>query len=146
MKTLVPFALIAALAAAPASAQTTTTSTTASTTTSTAVDVVGTWNATANTQAGSNPLTLTLKKDGDKLTGTIGSQQGEAPVQAEVKGKTLTVWFNFQTQNGAIPIELTGTVDGDTIKSGTIGAAGNIAGDWTATRDKKAASSTPSTP
>ena len=48
---------------------------------------------------------------------------GEAPSTAEVKGKTLTVWFNFQGQNGPMPIEMTGTVDGDSAK-GTMGAGG----------------------
>ena len=48
---------------------------------------------------------------------------GEMPVEAEVKGKTLTIWFNFQGQNGPMAIELAGTVDGDTVK-GTMGVGG----------------------
>ena len=33
------------------------------------------------------PSQLKLKKDGDKIVGTISSQMGESPVEAEVKGR-----------------------------------------------------------
>ena len=101
-------------------------------------DVLGTWNATFNTQQGVIQATLTLQKSGDTITGTIGSQDGEGPLDAEVKGKTLWVWFNYDVNGNQIPIEMTGTVEGDTA-SGTMTAAGSPAGDWTATRSKDAA-------
>ena len=144
MKTLHTFALIACLAA-PAAAQTTTT-TTATTTSSAAADVLGTWDATVTTAQGQAiPSQLKLKKEGDKIVGTIGSQAGEAPVEAEVKGKTLTVWFNFQGQGGQpMAIELAGTVEGDTVK-GKMAIAGAAAGEWVATRAKTATSTTAST-
>jgi hypothetical protein len=100
-----------------------------------ATDPVGTWNASFNTQQGVIPATLKLQKSGDKLTGTIGSQEGESPVEAEIKGKTLTVWFNYSANGQPIPVEMTGTVDGDSAK-GTMTASGSPAGDWTATRAK----------
>ena len=100
-----------------------------------ATDPVGTWNASFNTQQGVIPATLKLQKSGDKLTGTIGSQEGESPVEAEIKGKTLTVWFNYSANGQPIPVEMTGTVDGDSAK-GTMTAGGSPAGDWTATRAK----------
>ena len=98
-------------------------------------DVLGTWNATFNTQQGVILSTLTLQKSGDKITGTIGSENGEGPVDAEVQGKTLWVWFNYDVNGNQIPIEMTGTVEGDTA-SGTMTAAGSPAGDWTARRSK----------
>jgi hypothetical protein len=103
--------------------------------TATAADPVGTWNASFNTQQGVIPATLKLQKAGDKLTGTIGSQEGESPVEAELKGKNLSVWFNYNANGQAVPIEMSGTIDGDSAK-GTMTAGGNPAGDWTATRDK----------
>lgn len=101
-----------------------------------AADVLGTWNASFNTQQGVIPATLKLQKSGDKITGTIGSRDGESPVEAEVKGKNLTVWFNYTANGQQIPIEMVGTIDGDAAK-GTMNAGGNPAGDWTATRGAK---------
>lgn len=134
MNTLTSFVLAACLALpAVAAGQNSTTTTTA------AANPVGTWEATVNTQQGAVPATLKLQKSGDKLTGTIGSREGEAPVEAELKGKGLTVWFNYQGANSPNPvaIEMSGTIDGDTIK-GTLTAGGSAAGDWTATRAKDA--------
>jgi hypothetical protein len=101
-----------------------------------AADAAGTWNASFNTQNGVIPATLKLQKSGDKVTGTIASQDGESPVEAQVKGKALTVWFNYTPSGGQpIPVEMNGTIDGDSAK-GTMNAGGNPAGDWTATRAK----------
>lgn len=124
MKTFASFVLAACVAIpAAAAAQTP------------AADAVGTWNASFNTQNGVVPATLKLQKSGDKITGTIGSDQGNAPVEAEVTGKTLKVWFNFASNGNQVPIEMSGTIEGDSVK-GSFNAAGNPAGDWSATRAK----------
>ena len=131
MKILNTLALIACLAV-PAGAQTTTTA-------APAADVLGTWDVSVTTAQGQTiPSQVTLKKDGAKLIGTIASQMGETPIEAEVKGNALTIWFNFQGQNGPMAIELAGTVDGDKIK-GSMGVGGQSAGEWIATRAKGAA-------
>jgi hypothetical protein len=144
MKTLTTLALLACLAA-PAAAQTTS-STTAATTSSASADVLGTWDATVTTAQGQAiPSQLKLKKEAGKIVGTIASQMGETPVEAEVKDKTLTVWFNFQGQGGqAMAIELSGTVEGDTVK-GKMAIGGQPGGDFVATRAKAATTSTTST-
>ena len=129
MKTLNTLALLACLAA-PAAAQTTTTMASA--------DVLGTWDATVTTAQGQAiPSQIKLKKDGDKIVGTLASQMGEMPLEAEVKGNALTMWFSFQGQSGAVAIEMAGTVDGDKAK-GTMAAGGQPAGEWIATRAKDA--------
>jgi len=127
MKTLTSFVLAACLALpAAAAAQTA------------SPDPLGTWNATFNTQNGVIPATLKLAKTGEKITGSIASPEGETPVEAEYKEKTLKVWFNYAGGGGGpIPIEMTGTIDGDTAK-GTMTAGGSPAGDWSATREKAA--------
>jgi hypothetical protein len=131
MKILYTLALIASLAA-PVAAQTN------STTSTSAVDVTGTWDATVTTAQGQAiPSQIKLKKDGDKFAGTIASEMGEMPIQAEVKGKALTISFNFQGQNGPMAIELAGTVDGDTVK-GTMAIGGQPGGEFVATRAKDA--------
>ena len=107
--------------------------TTAGATTAQAPGALGTWDATFNTTQGAIPAQLTLTKTGDKITGTISSQMGSSPVEAEVKDKTLSVWFNFQGQSGPVAIEMVGTVDGDKVK-GTFTTGGQPGGDWLATR------------
>jgi hypothetical protein len=127
MKTMYSLILAAAIAIpAAASAQTTP-----------AADATGTWNTSFNTQNGTIPATLTFKKSGDKITGTLASDQGSTDLEAEIKGKALTVWFNYNANGQSIPIEMSGTIDGDTAK-GTMTAGGSPAGDWTATRSKDA--------
>ena len=146
MKFLTTFALTLCFAAV-ASAQTTTTTTTATTTTTTTADAasaLGTWNATFNTQNGQIPANIKLEKSGEKIVGLISSQMGESKLEAEVKGKTVAIWFTMQGQNGPIPIELNGTVDGDTFK-GTASASGTAAGDFIATREKPSAAKTDAT-
>jgi hypothetical protein len=144
LNTLNTLALIACLAA-PAAAQTTT-STTPASTAAAAADVLGTWDATVTTAQGQAiPSQIKLKKEAEKIVGTIGSQMGEVPVEAEVKGKTLTIWFNFQGQGGqATSIELAGTVDGDTVK-GTMAVGGQPGGEFIATRAKAATATTATT-
>lgn len=107
-----------------------------------AADVVGTWDVTVNTQQGAIPSQVKLRKDGAKLVGTIASQMGESPLEAEVKDKTLSIWFNMQGQNGPMALEMTGTVEGDKITKGSLSMGGNVIGDWVATRAKDAAAKT----
>jgi len=127
MKTMYSLILVAAIAIpAAASAQT-----------APAADATGTWSASFNTQNGTIPATLTFKKSGDKITGTLASDQGSTDLEAEIKGKALTVWFNYNANGQSIPIEMSGTIDGDTAK-GTMTAGGSPAGDWTAARSKDA--------
>ena len=118
-------------AAAPASASAPAASTAAA-------DASGTWNASFVTPNGVIPAQIKLVKSGEKLTGTISSQLGESKLEAEQKGKALTISFTMQGQNGPMAIELAATQDADTLK-GTTMASGSPAGEWTATRDTSAA-------
>jgi hypothetical protein len=128
MKAITPFVFAACLALSSAAA---------AQTPAPAADAAGTWNASFNTQQGVIPATIKIQKSGEKLVGTIGSQEGESPIEAELKGKSLSVWFNYNANGQAVPIEMTGTIDGDSAK-GTMTAGGSPAGDWTASRAKDA--------
>ena len=129
MKTLLTAALVFSLAGG-VSAQTP-----APAASTAAADVTGTWNATFTTQNGEIPAQIKLAKTGAKITGTISSQMGESTLEAEQKDKAVSMWFSMQGQSGAIPIELSATLDGDTMK-GSTSAAGSPAGEWVATRAK----------
>ncbi len=112
-----------------------------------AADVTGTWNATFTTPNGEIPAQLKLAKADAKITGTISSQMGESNVEAQQKDKAVTIWFSMAGQNGPMAIELSATLDGDTLKGSTM-AAGSPAGEWVATRAKPdpAAAATPGAP
>ena len=124
-----------ALLSIPATAGQSTTTATTTTSTTGAASALGTWNLTFNSQQGEIPAQVTLKKAGDKIVGEISSQMGSSPLEAEVKDKTLSIWFNFQGQSGPVAIEMTGTLDGDKVK-GTFAAGGQSAGDFSGTKLK----------
>lgn len=136
MKIINSFVLIACLAA-PVSAQTPSSAAPAA-----AANVAGTWDVTFNAAQGPIPAQIKLTKNGEaKLTGTVTSDLGSSQIEAEVKAKAVTIWFDFASQNGVMAIQMTGTADGDSMK-GTMTAGGQPAGDWVATRAKDAATTT----
>jgi len=102
-----------------------------------AQDASGTWDATFNTPNGPRPATLVVKKDGDKLAGSISGPQGEIAVEGSQKGPEVAIWFAVQGNNGPINISLTGKQDGDSI-AGTADFGGNGQGEWTAKRQARA--------
>jgi hypothetical protein len=101
-------------------------------------DIAGNWDVTVAMQQGPQLVPLVLKKAGDKFTGTLSAPQGELPVEASVKDKTVTILFSVQTQDGPLSMTMTGTVDGDTM-TGTVDFAGRGQSQWSAKRAAAAA-------
>ena len=108
-------------------------------------DVLGNWDVTVTTAQGPASAPLVLKKDGDKIVGTFATPQGDQPVEATVKEKTVTIWFSVRTPNGPVNTTMTGTVENDTIK-GTLDFGGRPGGEWSAKRAAPAAASTAAKP
>ena len=99
-----------------------------------AIDVSGEWAMTVNTDNGQIPVTLVLKQEGEKVTGTIRSERGESALEGTMKEKTLSFAFNYSTPDGnSMVVTMTGTVDGSSIK-GTFDAGGMASGGWEATK------------
>lgn len=104
MKRALWIAVALALVAVPAFAQT-------------KVDVTGKWQLNVETQAGSTTPSVTLKQDGDKLTGHYSSATlGEADVTGSVKDADVTFSFTASVQGTSINVTYKGTVDKDTMK------------------------------
>jgi hypothetical protein len=98
-------ALAAAVMALPARAQEKT------------ADVAGTWAITVETAAGSGTPTLTLKQDGETLSGTYSSQVfGEQKVTGTIKGTAITFGFTGAIEGTSVTVTYTGTVDKTTMK------------------------------
>jgi hypothetical protein len=105
MKNMLTLAVGAILIAGAASAQT--------------PDAAGTWEVSLNTPNGPVAALLTLKKDGEKLTGSIAGPQGEVAVQGTQKDKAVSVNFSVQTPNGPFAVVMNGNQDGDAIAGTT---------------------------
>ncbi|MEP7271579.1 MAG: hypothetical protein ABI882_08735 [Acidobacteriota bacterium] len=82
----------------------------------TAADVTGTWKMTVESQAGTGNPTVTLKQDGEMLTGNYKGQLGEAPLKGTLKGSEIKFSFSVNAQGQDLLIEYTGTVEGKTMK------------------------------
>lgn len=119
MKTVIAALVITLSAALPAAAQT--------------ADVAGKWDVNFYTQQGTMPASLVIVKEGDKLTGTMSSQQGEVGVDVAVKEKQVSMNLVVQTGNGPINVALSGTVDGDAMK-GEADFGGRGGASWDAKR------------
>ncbi len=93
----------------------------------------GTWNTVMNTPMGAQNGTLELKTDGNTLTGTLESPQGEIELQdGAIDGDSLT-WKADITQPMAMTLEFSATLDGDELKGDVkLGAFGNAS--FTGTR------------
>lgn len=96
------------------------------------VDVTGKWTFTVQTDAGSGTPTVTLKQDGEKLTGHYTGTFGEADLTGTVKGNEIT--FSFTADFSGMPITSTykGTIESATSMKGTLDIAGVGSGTFTA--------------
>src|SRR5438067_6457608 len=85
---------------------------------SSTVDVTGKWLFSVQTDAGTGTPTVTLKQDGEKLTGHYSSANlGEADVTGTIKAKDIKFSFKAGTQDAALEVTYTGTVeDKDSLK------------------------------
>jgi hypothetical protein len=102
-------------------------------------DVAGDWTMTYTTKEGVKlESVLTLKMDGDKLTGTISSPRGSVALnEAAVKGDDIMFAIIRVGFGDSIRIEYTGKVSGDTMKL-TMTAAAREPLDVTVKRKMKA--------
>ena len=98
-----------------------------------ALDAAGRWDATFYSDGGTTLATMVLKKDGDKLTGTISSNLGEAPIAGTQQGADLSLSIAADLGNGPITILLTGKLDGD-MMTGVADIGGQSRADWGAKR------------
>jgi hypothetical protein len=78
-----------------------------------AADVTGTWKGSIETPNGSRDVTMHLKADGSKLTGTVSGRQGDVEIQdGKVDGDNIS----FAFVRGDFRMEYKGKVSADEIK------------------------------
>lgn len=113
-------------------------------------DVNGTWDFTIESPQRTSSPVVTLKVDGEKLTGTMKGTRGELPVTGTIKGSEIKLDYTINFQGNEMKISMSGTVDKDTMK-GTADFGGLATGPWSAKRHEEKAvpasgAATPATP
>jgi hypothetical protein len=82
-----------------------------------AADLAGKWTAAFDTQIGEQHYTYDFKVDGDNVTGTAKSDNGDVEIKdGKLSGDTVTFVENVKVQGMDIRIEYTGKIAGDEIK------------------------------
>src|SRR3982075_2447950 len=108
-------------------------------------NVTGDWDVTIQSPQGTNTVLVTLKQDGEKVSGIFKGQQGELPFEGgTLTGTDLKFAFTVNVQGNSIIITLTGKVDGAAI-AGKADFGGFGEGDWSAKRATTAAPAAPAT-
>jgi hypothetical protein len=100
-----------------------------------APNLTGKWLFNVETSAGNGTPTVTLKQDGEKLTGHYSSATlGEAELTGTVKGAAIAFTFIASVQGAQLPVTYTGTIENkDSLKGDAdLGAVGK--GTFTARR------------
>jgi hypothetical protein len=98
------------------------------------VDVTGKWAVTVETDQGSGTPTITLKQDGEKLTGHYTGQFGEADLTGSVKGQTIEFSFTVDVQGNQLKEIYSGTVESKDSIKGKVDLSGLATGTFTAKR------------
>ncbi len=87
------------------------------TATGAAANAGGKWNLTIEAQGQKLPVTLTLKQDGGKVSGSLDSMLGKGEItDAKISGDKFTGTAKTQIQGQAVDLSINGTIDGDKMK------------------------------
>jgi hypothetical protein len=99
------------------------------------VDVTGAWVFTVTSEAGTTNPAVTLKQDGEKITGHYSSQLfGEADLTGTVKGNTIEFTVAASIEGMKIELRYNGTLESNTSMKGTLSAGDLGGGTFTAAK------------
>ena len=96
-------------------------------------NVAGAWAFTVELAMGTGRPKVTLKQDGEKLTGTYDGRYGASPLEGTIKENKIELTVSMTAEGQAVLGVFTGSVDGDTM-SGSVEFDGAGEGTWTAVR------------
>jgi hypothetical protein len=83
-----------------------------------AADPTGKWVAQVPGRQGQmREMTITLKAEGEKLTGSISGRQGDTPISdGQIKGDDLSFTVTQSRQGNEVKVNYKGKISGDEIK------------------------------
>lgn len=83
--------------------------------------LTGAWKVDSDTAGNLNSATITLKQDGNKVTGTMkGAEGNEVALKGEFDGKKVTWSYEAEWSGNKLTIVHTGTLNADGSMSGSI--------------------------
>ena len=101
-----------------------------------AASVAGNWTMSLETPNGTMTPGLVFKQDGKKVSGTLSSPQGEAPLAGEYAEGKLTFNVSYQGNNGQMDLAFVASLKPDGTLAGTMNfGQGELL--WTAARVKE---------
>ena len=98
-----------------------------------AQSVAGEWDATLNTPGGARQFKIVFKQDGEKLTGTVKREAGDAALTGTIKGTAVQFSYTVDYNGNALTLTMTTKLDGNTMK-GTVSFGGQAEDEFSATR------------
>jgi hypothetical protein len=100
-----------------------------------AVNVAGTWDMEVNSQEGIAHPSITLKQEGDRISGTYSGKIGSSSLEGTLSGSEIRFTVTLKFQEVSYSVTYSGTVTDDTMK-GTARFSNSGTGTWTAKRKK----------
>ena len=99
------------------------------------IDLTGKWTFQVETSAGGGMPTVTLKQEGEKLTGHYSSANlGEADLTGSVQGRVVAMTFTADVQGLKIDVAYSGTIESKDAMKGKVSLGGLAEGTFTAKR------------
>ncbi len=96
-------------------------------------DVSGSWELTVETQHGTATPSMTLKQDGERISGTYHGRMGDTALQGTLRGKSIQFSVRLKFRDQSFLVTYTGTVEGGSMK-GTVQFGESSSGTWAARR------------
>ena len=96
-----------------------------------AADLTGAWDVTVDIGGNTGNPVITLKQDGNTLTGTYKGLLGEAPIKGTADGSKVRWEFTADYDGNKFNVIYTGTAEGNAMK-GTVDFGGQAEGTFTA--------------
>jgi hypothetical protein len=93
--------------------------------------ISGKWTGSADSPQGSVSLNLTLRLDGEAVTGEIGSDQGSQPIK---DGTYKSAVLTFTTSYNGVPVVMKGSIKDGKIVGDFSYNAGEVLGTWEVAR------------
>jgi hypothetical protein len=108
-------------------------------------NIAGDWDLTIESPQGARTVPVSLKQEGEKITGVFKSPGGELPISGTLTGNDLKLSFTVSMQGNALEIAMTGKVTGESF-AGTADFGGFAEGAFSGKRPAATATTTaPST-
>jgi hypothetical protein len=93
--------------------------------------VAGVWNFTVELEVGTGHPIVTLKQDGEKLTGTYEGRYGPSPLEGSIKDNAIELRVSMSAEGVAVIGAFSGVVAGDEM-SGAVDFDQAGEGTWSA--------------